>query len=186
MGMYITSLKDGRKVILRPIGPEDEPLWEEMFRTLSEESIRYRYFETIKEIPYSERVRYCNNTGREIGIVAELNDEGHRKIIGDARTIIQPEIKNNEIDFIVADQWQGQGLGLKIVHYMIEICRYKKLETINALLLPDNTRAIRLLKKLGFFLEYFDDETLKATLGLERDDPIKLISQGVIQEGIKA
>ncbi|MEM2953659.1 MAG: acetate--CoA ligase, partial [Candidatus Bathyarchaeia archaeon] len=39
------KLRDGRTVLLRPIKPEDEPLWLEMFQNFSEESIRYRFFQ---------------------------------------------------------------------------------------------------------------------------------------------
>src|SRR5450756_777069 len=35
-------LKNGQEVLLRPIKPEDEPMWLEMFQSFSEESIRYR------------------------------------------------------------------------------------------------------------------------------------------------
>ena len=43
------KLRDGRTVLLRPIKPEDEPLWLEMFKNFSEESIRYRFFNIIKD-----------------------------------------------------------------------------------------------------------------------------------------
>ncbi len=45
-------LKNGQEVLLRPIKPEDEPMWLEMFQSLSEESIRYRFFQMLKDTPH--------------------------------------------------------------------------------------------------------------------------------------
>ena len=164
------KLRDGRTVLLRPIKPEDEPLWLEMFKNFSEESIRYRFFQIIKDTPHEVRVRYCNiDYDREIAIVAELNEGGQRKILGVVRLIIEPNGKAGEIAFIVADPWQGLGLGTKMVDYMIEICKDKKLETIYGVMLPDNTRAINLMKNMGFTLTYQKDGTVKAVLNLKEE-----------------
>jgi acetyltransferase len=165
---YETSwrLRDGRSVLLRPIKPEDEPMWLEMFQNFSEQSIRYRFFQIIKDTPHEVRVRYSNiDYDREIGIVAELKEE-RRQILGVVRLIIEPDEKKGEIAFIVADPWQGLGLGTKMVDHMIEICKDKKLETVYALMLPDNHRAIGLLRKMGFTIEQSQDVT-KATLNLK-------------------
>ncbi len=161
-------MRDKRTVLLRPIKPEDEPLWLEMFQNFSEESVRYRFFNIIKDTPHEVRVRYCNiDYDREIGIVAELA-EGRRQILGVVRLIIETDGKNGEIAFIVADPWQGLGLGSKMVDHMIEICKDKGLETIYAFMLPDNYRAIRLLKKMGFNIQYTKDVT-KAVLNLKEE-----------------
>ncbi|MGC9345444.1 MAG: acetate--CoA ligase alpha subunit [Candidatus Bathyarchaeales archaeon] len=165
------KLRDGRTVLLRPIKPEDEPLWLEMFQNFSEVSIRYRFFQIIKDTPHEVRVRYCNiDYDREMAIVAELNEEGRRKILGVVRLSIEPDGKAGEIAFIVADPWQGLGLGTKMVDYMIEICKDRGLETIYGIMLPDNHRAISLMKKMGFNIEYLDDGTVKATLNLKEEE----------------
>jgi acetyltransferase len=167
------KLRDGRTVLLRPIKPEDEPLWLEMFQNFSEESIRYRFFHLIKDTPHEMRVRYCNiDYDREMAIVAELTEDGKRKILGVVRVPIEPDKKTGEIAVIVADPWQGLGLGSKMVDYMIEICKGKNLETIYSFMLRDNYRIINLMKKMGFAIEYLDDGTLKGTLNLKEETGI--------------
>ncbi|MGD0159734.1 MAG: acetate--CoA ligase alpha subunit [Candidatus Bathyarchaeia archaeon] len=164
-------LRDGRTVILRPIKPEDEPLWLEMFQNFSEESIRYRFFQILKDTPHETRVRYCNiDYDREIAIVAELTEEGRKRILGVARVSIEPDGKTGEIAFIVADPWQGLGLGTKLVDYVLEICADMKLETIYAIMLADNYRAMGLMKKMGFTVKYMDDGTVKGTLDLREEE----------------
>ena len=95
-----------------------------------------------------------------------MEEEGRRQILGVVRLIIEEEKKTGEMAFIVADPWQGLGLGSEMVDHMIEICKARGLETVYALTLPDNYRAIRLLKKRGFTIQYRNDEA-KATLNLK-------------------
>jgi acetyltransferase len=164
-------MRDGRTVLLRPIKPEDEPLWLEMFKNFSEESIRYRFFQIIKDTPHEVRVRYCNiDYDREIAIVAELNDDGQRRILGVARVSLEPDRKAGEIAFIVADPWQGLGLGTKMVDYAIEVCKDMDVETLYGIMLPDNYRAINLMRKMGFKLKYMEDGTVKGTLNLKEEE----------------
>ena len=163
-------LRDGRTVLLRPIKPEDEPLWLEMFQNFSEESIRYRFFQIIKDTPHEIRVRYCNiDYDREIAIVAELNEEGRRRILGVVRVSLEPDRKSGEIAFIIADPWQGLGLGTKMVDRALEICEDMGVETLYGIMLPDNYRAISLMKKMGFTLTYLEDGTVKGTLQLKEE-----------------
>jgi acetyltransferase len=164
------TLKNGREVLLRPIKPEDEPLWLEMFQSFSDESIRYRFFQILKDTPHEVRVRYCNiDYDREIAIVAELTEEGRKKILGVGRLSIEPDGKSGELAFIIGDQWQGLGLGTKMVDYVIEIAREMGVETVYAIMLPDNYRALNLTKKMGFKLEYLEDGTVKGILDLKEE-----------------
>ena len=56
---------------------------------------------------------------------------------------------------------------------MIEICKDKGVETIYAIMLGDNYRAINLMKKMGFSIKYLDDGTVKATLNLKKKQKCK-------------
>jgi acetyltransferase len=164
------TLKNGQEVLLRPIKPEDEPLWLEMFQSFSEESIRYRFFQTLKDTPHEVRVRYCNiDYDREMAIVAELTEKGRRRILGVGRLSIEPDGKTGELAFIIGDQWQGLGLGTKMVDYVTEIAKEMGVETVYAIMLPDNYRALNLTEKMGFKLEYLEDGTAKGTLNLKEE-----------------
>ena len=79
-------MKNGLLVTLRPIKPEDEEGFNELFKSLSEESVRFRFFEIIKEMSHDTLSRYCNlDYDREIAIVAELQNDG--RLIGVVRLI---------------------------------------------------------------------------------------------------
>ena len=164
-------LKNGQEVLLRPIKPEDEPMWLEMFQSFSEEAIRYRFFQILKDTPHEVRVRYCNiDYDREIAIIAELAENGRRKILGVTRLSIESDGKSGEMAFIVTDYWQGLGLGTKMVDYVLDIAKEKGVENVYAIMLRDNYRALSLTKKMGFNLEYLSDGTVKGVLDLKNMD----------------
>lgn len=117
-------------------------------------------------------MRYCDiDYDKEMAIVAELTEEGRKKILGVARLCMQADKKTGEIAFIVADPYQGPGLGTKMVDHVIGICRKLGLESVYATMLPDNVKAIKLAKKLGFITTRADDGTVKATLYLGQSAP---------------
>ncbi|MGA3290701.1 MAG: acetate--CoA ligase alpha subunit [Candidatus Bathyarchaeia archaeon] len=165
------SLKNGKEVLLRPIKPEDEPLWLEMFQSFSEESVRYRFFQILKDTPHEVRVRYCNiDYDREIAIVAEILENGRKKILGVTRLSIELDGKSGEMAFIVTDYWQGLGLGTKMVDYVLDIAKEKGVENVYAIMLRDNNRALSLTKSMGFNLEYLNDGTVKGVIDLKNMD----------------
>ena len=164
------TLRNGQQVLLRPIKPEDEPMWLEMFQNFSEESIRYRFFEMLRDTPHEIRVRYCNiDYDREIAIVAETTTGGKRRLLGVTRLSIEPDGKSGELAFIVGDEWQNLGLGTKIVDYTLEIAKEMGVENVYSIMLTDNYRAMSLTKKMGFCLEYLKDGTVKGTLNLSEE-----------------
>lgn len=91
---YITrrTLKNGLQVNFRPIKSEDELRFNEFFKSLSEESVRFRFFEIITEMSHDTLSRCCNlDYYREVAIVAELQNDG--RIIGVVRLILDSDRK---------------------------------------------------------------------------------------------
>ncbi|MEM4175922.1 MAG: GNAT family N-acetyltransferase, partial [Candidatus Nitrosocaldus sp.] len=167
------TLKDGRTVLLRPIKPEDEPLWLDMFKHLSQESVYQRFFTVIKDTPHEQIVRYCNiDYAREMSIVAELSEGNAKRIIGVASLVIdwrsrgKDGYREGEVAVIVADPWQGLGLGTKLVDYILEIAEDMNVKAVNAVMLASNARIIDLMKRMGFRLEALDEDTLIGRLEL--------------------
>jgi len=73
--------------------------------------------------------------------------------------------------------WQGMDLGTKMIDYMIEICKDKNLETVYGVMLPDNKRAINLMRKMGFNVKHLEDGTMKATLSLKQEQKFKVMNR---------
>lgn len=163
------KLKDGRPVFLRPIKPEDEPLESELWKTFSEETQRFRFFSPMRTWSHVTLVKYTNiDYDREIAIIAELTEQGEKKMIGVVRMIMEPpDFKTAEVAIVVGDPWQGLGLGSRMMDFIIEIAKDRKLETVYGLVLRDNNRAIELFKEKGFAVDYYSiKKIVKTTLEL--------------------
>ena len=160
-------LRDGTKVVLRSIKPEDEMMWLEMFRSFSDKSVWNRFFNVIHETPHEFRIRYCDiDYDKEIAIIAEVQEEDEKKMLGVVRFTFYSDMKKGELAFIVVDRWQNRGLGTMMVEHMISILKQKKVETVYSFILPNNYGSIRFLKRLNFAMDYSDSEQVKAVLEL--------------------
>jgi acetyltransferase len=164
------KLEDGTDVLLRPIRPEDEAMESEFINSLSDESNRLRFFSIVKNLPHGDLVRFCNiDYDREMAIVAEVKQGGRSREIGVGRLIAEPDKKRGEFAVVIADQYQGRGLGKKLLDMLIDIAEDKRLESIYGVILKDNRTMLGLCKKMGFTLTPQED-TMKAELGLVLPD----------------
>jgi acetyltransferase len=154
-------LKDGTEVLLRPIRPEDEQIEHELIKGLSNETSRFRFFGIIKELSHKDLVRFCNiDYDREMAIIAEVREGEKKKEIGVSRLILEPGRKRGEFAVVVTDEYQGKGLGTKLIDVLIEIANEKNIDSIYGILLPENEVMVRLCEKMGFSIKRSGDEVI--------------------------
>ncbi len=153
------TLPDGTDVLLRPIRPEDEPLEDEMLTSLSEKTLKERFFQVIKQITHDMHVRLCNvDYEREIVIVAEIRKGDKKRMIGMGRLIIEPDLRKAEFAVVVHDDFQSHGLGFKLVDMVIGIGHEKGVEEIYGFVLSDNTKMLNMCARLGCTVEPLEEE----------------------------
>jgi acetyltransferase len=95
-----------------------------------------------------------------MAIIAEYTRRGKKRNIGVGRLIIEPGEKRAEFAVVVADEFQGKGLGTKLVDMLIGIGEDKDLESIYGIVLPDNKKMVDLCRALGFDIKYGRDEVV--------------------------
>jgi acetyltransferase len=145
------QMEDGTSLTLRPIKPEDEPLWMEMLSKCSRETIyaRFRYF--FRWESHETATHYCYiDYDREIAIVAELNEKGKRRLVGVGRLIAAPDHETAEYAVLITDDWQNKGLGNILTDYCLEIADKWDVKRMVAETTTDNHRMIAVLKSRGF------------------------------------
>lgn len=161
------KMTDRTAVLLRPIRPEDEPLEREMLQSLSEEALRYRFFQVIKDISHQMLTRFCNiDYDREMAFVAELKEGRKRKIIGIGRLIIEPDFKKGEFAVVVHDNYQRRGLGYKLVDMLIGIGQEKGLDKIYGEVLSNNKGMLKICERLGFTAKRMPERITEVELTL--------------------
>ncbi|MCI5051811.1 MAG: GNAT family N-acetyltransferase [Simkaniaceae bacterium] len=150
---YVTehTLKDGTKITLRPIKPEDEKAMTLFHKELSEESVRNNYFEFLsfdERTAHSRLVQICNvDFGQNIRMIAQT-PEG--KIIGVSALLRIDASNEGEFRLVIVDHMQGKGLGRLFMENLISISREEGFKVMHGLILNENHHLIELCKKLDF------------------------------------
>lgn len=145
------NLPDGTGVVLRPIKPEDEPMWFELLSNCSKESLYFRFRYLFHWDTHEVASRYCYiDYDREIAIVCEIEEEEQKKLVGVGRLIADPDHENVEFAILIADAWQNRDLGGLLTDYCLEIAGKWNLKRVVAQTTPDNNRMIAVFRKRGF------------------------------------
>lgn len=163
------QLSDGTEVVLRAIRPEDEPAEHEMLSTLSEETLRTRFFSTVKDISHEWLILFCNiDYDRHMAIVAETEEKGKKSMIGVARLLMNQDLTSGEMAVLVHDRFQGKRLGSKFVEMLIDIARERGLEEVRANVLTENRRMLNVFRRLGFTTQWVPGGTSEVVLKLKK------------------
>jgi acetyltransferase len=155
-----SNLPDGTPVTIRPIRAEDEPLMIDFHKALSEETVHLRYFGFLRGealITHERLGRICfGDYDREIALIVERRQPGpsQRQIIAVARLIKAHGASEAELAIVISDEWQGKGLGTKLLGNLLEIGCAEGLERILGYILPENHVMQRICRRMGFAVTY--------------------------------
>src|SRR5690554_6420749 len=164
------ELKDGTKVTLRPIKPEDEPMWFELLANCSKESIYHRFRYDFFFDSHKVAARYCFiDYDREIAMVAEIEEEGKKQIIGVGRLIADPDIEVMEYAILVADAWQKKDLGYMITKFCMEIAKNREINILVAETTIDNKPMLSVFRKLNFKMKFNEDSSVSVRKDLTEE-----------------
>ncbi|MDX2242938.1 MAG: bifunctional acetate--CoA ligase family protein/GNAT family N-acetyltransferase [Leptolyngbyaceae cyanobacterium bins.302] len=168
------TLKNGTPLTIRPIRPEDEPLMVQFHKTLSEQSVYFRYFHLIKlsqRTAHDRLTRICFiDYDREMVLVADYQhpDTGAHEILAVARLSKLHGTNEAEFALLVSDRYQCQGLGTELLKRLLQVGHDEQLERIYAEILVDNSAMQRVCEKLGFSLRSIEADVMKATIELHQ------------------
>ncbi|MFO0964878.1 MAG: bifunctional acetate--CoA ligase family protein/GNAT family N-acetyltransferase [Gemmataceae bacterium] len=168
---YTTTFasEDGQPVTIRAIRPEDEPLIETLHGTLTEQTIRMRFFSMVKTLSRDSLIRLCHlDYAREMAFVAERVDaQGKPYLMGVSRYYMNPETRSAEFAVVVSDRYQGKGLGQHLMERLIDVARQRGVKTLIGMVLRENAAMLGLAKELGFSVPTdLGDESVRVTLRL--------------------
>jgi len=146
----LIEAKDGMRMQLRPIRGEDEPALRHFFETLSKESVFFRFGQQRINMPHDHLARFCQvDYDRDLAFLAFVGGK-EETIIGDVRLNSFADLESAELSFIVADAWQGQGVGSMLMDFSIGVAKEIGLKTLLMEITKSNTRMIRFGYKYDF------------------------------------
>jgi len=171
------TLRDGRKLLLRPIRPEDEPAHYEFFSHLSPEDLRYRFFGIVRELSHQEMAKLTQiDYEREMAFIATTEGRGEGGdgtpvTLGEVRAAGKPDNNSAEFAIIIRSDGKGLGLGTILMDKIIRYCRARGTKWLTGQALLDNQGMQGLAKKMGFSVRKdADDEVVEMKLQLNADE----------------
>jgi acetyltransferase len=161
------KLNDGTDVLLRPIKPEDEPMWLELLASCSKESIYLRFRYDFYFDSHDVASQFCFiDYAREIAIVAELEEDGQKHIIGVGRLIADPDVETMEYAILITDKWQKKELGNILTEFCMDIAKKNGIKRLLAETTKNNKAMIAVFRRLNFKIQFNEDTTVSVSKNL--------------------
>ena len=162
----IETLRDGRRVEIRALRPDDRADLIAAVGRISDRSLYRRFFGLKRSFTDQEAAFFVNvDFVNHVALVA-LIDEGRSVIAGGGRYIVvQPG--QAEVAFAVVDEYQGRGIGGALMRHLTSIACAAGLRTFIAEVLPENTSMLQLFKSSGLPLSIRrEDQVVHVTISL--------------------
>ena len=140
------QLRDGRRVLLRPVAPTDAPALAALCERLSDASSRSRFFHAGRQLSPQEALQLAESDHTRNHAIVALDADRVTALGTLHRLGNHPQA---ELTLLVEDAYQGSGLGRHLLGRLIETARARQYHLLLAEMLPDNARMLRLLESAG-------------------------------------
>jgi acetyltransferase len=158
-------------VLIRPIRPEDEPLYEAFFEKVTMQDRRLRFFTPTKHFTHAFLARMTQiNFSGEMAFVAIEPASG--ALLGVVRYAADPELQRGEFALLVRSDLQGHGLGWRLMQLLIDYAKAEKLRALTGMVLEENAGMLKMCAEMGFkrVTELGDPGVAHVTLVLRADE----------------
>ena len=144
------TVRDDLKLRFRAIRPSDEEGMRHLFYRFSEETVYYRYFQTVRSMPHAKMQEYVNVDWNQVmSIVGLVGEEGKGRIIAEARYIKIPGNPFAEVVFVVDENYQRLGIATFLYRMLIRAARERGVRGFVAEVLYSNIGGIMKVFKKG-------------------------------------
>ncbi len=144
-------LDDGTLISFRAIEPTDEAATRDLFYSLSQETIYYRYMSHMKRIPRKQLQNFVYIDHRnEVAIVGTVPEAHGEEIIAIGRYYLDPKTNRAEVAFVVRDDWQNRGIGTFIMKHLANIAKSNGISGFTAEVMRENKPMQAVINHSGF------------------------------------
>ncbi len=141
-------LRDGSRLRMRPMRPDDAARERRFFEALSDRSRYQRFMQYLKQLSPQLLARFTQlDYDRELALVA-LDDKGEFVAVG--RYAPNPDGLTAEFALTVADAWQGKGIGHALLRRLGEEARRAGYQELYGTILSANQEMLELAAHFGF------------------------------------
>ena len=150
------ALRDGREVSLRAIAEADATEIVQAFERLSAQSRYYRFLKHKRQLDDAALQRGVHpRPGRDFVFVATIPAADGIDIVGAAQYVQAGDADDKTCEFAVtvAEDWRGSGLDTKLLASLVRRARRDGYETMEGLVVAENTAMLALSRRLKFKAE---------------------------------
>jgi acetyltransferase len=143
------KLRDGTAILVRPVRPEDEPLYPPFFAAVTPEDLRLRFFAPVRHFSHAFIARFTQiDYARAMAFVAL--DEATGAMLGVVRLHADAQYESGEYAVLVRSDLKAHGLGWLLMQLIIEYARSEGIHSIHGQVLKENTKMLEMCRELGF------------------------------------
>jgi acetyltransferase len=158
-------LADGSEILLRALRPEDDELYPEFDRQITDEDRRLRFLVALRQVPQSQIFRLTHFDRAHARAYAAI-EPGTGGLLGVGR-IHRLSPDEGEYAVQVRSDLKGKGLGHALMEAVMDGARQLGLGSVLGLILRENVNMIALCRELGFtFSRTSEDNLVEARLRL--------------------
>ena len=159
------KLRDGTAVFVRPVRPEDEPLYPPFFAAVTPADLRLRFFALVKDFSHTFIARFTQiDYARAMAFIAL--DEATGAMLGVVRLHATADYDSGEYAILVRSDLKGHGLGWLLMQLIIEYARSEGIRSIKGQVLQENTMMLDMCRNLGFHIASDPQEPSSAIVTL--------------------
>ena len=161
-------MRGGGHYIVRPIHPDDAQMLQDFVRRMSPESRYFRFVSTMRELSVKMLAKFTLiDYDREMALVAihrERTPDASggfvetERIVGVSRYVTNPDMSTCEFSLAIADEFNGQGMGSRMMLSIMDVARSKGLSQIEGLVLTNNAPMLKLMRSLDFEIRKYDED----------------------------
>ena len=141
-------LRDGTRVCVRAIRPDDKERLRVAFERLSPRTVRRRFFHSVTALT-AERLSYLTELDFQdhVGLVLTVSERGGEMLIAVGRFVrVAPGADRAEVAFMVADDYQHRGAATLLLTLLVRVARARGVRELVADLLEENHEMLEVLE----------------------------------------
>ena len=143
------QIKDGWRIFVRPMRPEDEPTIHEFLKHVTPHDLRLRFFAPMKEFTHEFIARLTQlDYARAMAFIAF--DEETNEMVGVVRVHSDSIYETGEYAILLRSDLKGRGLGWALMQLIIEYAKSEGLKAISGDVLQENIVMLDMCRQIGF------------------------------------
>ena len=147
-------LKDGSRILLRPIRQDDVERWLSFFQRQSEQTKYLRFQRDPGEMGPEDALRFCTvDYKNTFALVGEVQREKRKEIIAIGRYYRLPNKRSARVAFAIEDAYHGKGIGTRLIEWLANAARDNGITAFEGDVLAENERMMAVLRDYGFHID---------------------------------